>query len=243
MSATPTPPPPVLHLIIEISKLDVQIAGLQAQLKGIDNERVARTQAITALELKRSARVKVATEKKSLSSREEKGIKVERERINDRRRALGTLNNYKLQQAAEKEIDYVSKQIGQREELLLGLLREIDALDKDIQEVESAMKGLKDELAAFEQASSEMVTGVQARLQELQAERANQAQAVGNNQSLTLYARIAAKFPSNPVVDIVNRENCAGCHMKLGPQVVVQISRGDVVKCIGCGRILKLPAE
>jgi predicted nucleic acid-binding Zn-ribbon protein len=243
MSATPTPPPPVLHLIIEISKLDVQIAGLQAQLKGIDNERVARTQAITALELKRSARVKVATEKKSLSSREEKGIKFERERINDRRRALGTLNNYKLQQAAEKEIDYVSKQIGQREELLLGLLREIDALDKDIQEVESAMKGLKDELAAFEQASSEMVTGVQARLQELQAERANQAQAVGNNQSLTLYARIAAKFPSNPVVDIVNRENCAGCHMKLGPQVVVQISRGDVVKCIGCGRILKLPAE
>jgi predicted nucleic acid-binding Zn-ribbon protein len=242
MSATPTPPP-VLPLIIEISKLDVQIAGLQAQLKGIDNEKVARTQAIAALELRRSARVKVVTDKKSLSSREEKGIKVERERINDRRRALGTLNNYKLQQAAEKEIDYVSKQVGQREELLLGLLREIDVLDKDIQEVESSMKGLKDELAAFEQSASETVQGVQARLVELQAERASQAQAVGNNQILTLYSRVAAKFPSNPVVEVINRENCAGCHMKLGPQVVVQIARGDVVKCIGCGRILKLPAE
>lgn len=242
MSGTQTPPP-VLPLIIEISKIDVQIAGLQAQLKGIENERVARTQVINSLELKRSARVKVVTEKRALSSREEKGIKLERERINDRRRALGTLNNYKLQQAAEKEIDYVSKQVGQREELLLGLLREIDALDKDIQEVESSMKGLTDELAAFEQSASETVQGVQARLQELQAERTKQAQAVGNNQILTLYSRTAAKFPSNPVVDVVNRENCAGCHMKLGPQVVVQISRGDVVKCIGCGRILKLPAE
>jgi predicted nucleic acid-binding Zn-ribbon protein len=242
MSGTQTPPP-VLPLIIEISKLDVQIAGLQAQLKGIENERSARTQTIAALELKHTARLKLATDKKSLSSREEKGIKLERERINDRRRALGTLNNYKLQQAAEKEIDYVSKQVGQREELLLGLLREIDALDKDIQEVGSSMKGLKDELTAFEQSASETVQGIQGRLQELQAERMQQAQAVGNNQILTFYARAAAKFPSNPVVDVVNRENCAGCHMKLGPQVIVQISRGDVVKCIGCGRILKLPAE
>lgn len=242
MSATQSPPP-VLPLIIEISKLDVQIAGLQAQLKQIENERGARTQAIAALELKRSARLKVATDKKALSSREEKGIKLERERINDRRRALGTLNNYKLQQAAEKEIDYVSKQVGQREELLLGLLREIDVLEKDIQEVDSAMQGLSGELAAFEQAASETVQGVQARLGELQAERAKQAQSVGNNQVLSLYSRVAAKFPSNPVVEVVNRENCAGCHMKMGPQVAVQIARGDVVKCIGCGRILKLPAE
>lgn len=242
MSAT-QPLPPVLPLILEISKLDVQIAGLQAQIKQIENERAARTQAIAALELKRTARVKVVTEKRALSSREEKGIKLERERINDRRRALGTLNNYKLQQAAEKEIDYVSKQVGQREELLLGLLREIDTLDKDIREVEGAIQGLSGELAAFEQTASETVQGVQSRLQELQAERTKQAQSVGNNQVLTLYSRAAAKFPSNPVVDVVNRENCAGCHMKLGPQVVVQIARGDVVKCIGCGRILKLPAE
>ncbi len=242
MSATQTPPP-VLPLIIEISKLDVQIAGLQAQLKQIENERGTRTQAMSALELKRSARVKVAAEKKALSSREEKGIKLERDRINDRRRALGTLNNYKLQQAAEKEIDYVSKQVGQREELLLGLLREIDILEKDIQELDSTLQGLTGELSAFEKTASETTQGVQARLQELQTERAKQAQSVGNNQVLTLYSRAAAKFPSNPVVDVINRENCAGCHMKLGPQVVVQIARADVVKCVGCGRILKLPAE
>lgn len=242
MADTQTPPP-VLPLIVEISKLDVQIAGLQAQLTQIDNERKTRTQAISALQLRKDARAKVLADKKALSSREEKGIKVERDRINDRRRALSTLNNYKLQQAAEREIDFVSKQVGQREELLLGLMREIDVLEKDVAEAESGLAGLHQELAAFEASSGETVQGVQARIQELQAERSKQAQLVGNNQLLVIYSRIAAKFPSNPVVDIVNRESCSGCHVKLGPQVTVQIARGDVVKCIGCGRILKLPAE
>jgi len=240
---TDTPNTPLLPLIIDISKLDVQIATLQAQLKQIENERKNRTQAISALDLKREARSKLLAEKKSLSSREEKGIKVERDRINERRRALSTLNNYKLQQAAEREIDFVSKQIGQREELLLGLMREIEVLDKDTKEIESSIAGQRGELDAFETASQETTQGVQARLQELQAERTKRAQLVGNNQVLTLYSRVATKFPSDPVVDVVNRDGCSGCHMKLGPQVVVQIARGDVVKCIGCGRILKLPAE
>jgi predicted nucleic acid-binding Zn-ribbon protein len=238
-----TPNTPLLPLIIDISKLDVQIAGLQAQLKQIETERKNRAQAISALELKKDARAKLLAEKKALSSREEKGIKVERDRINERRRALSTLNNYKLQQAAEREIDFVSKQIGQREELLLGLMREVETLDKDSKEIESTVSGLQGELVAFEAASQETAQGVQTRLQELQAERAKQAQLVGNNQVLTLYSRVAARFPSDPVVDVVNRDGCSGCHMKLGPQVAVQIARGDVVKCIGCGRILKLPAE
>jgi predicted nucleic acid-binding Zn-ribbon protein len=242
MADTQTPAP-VLPIIVEISKLDVQIAGLKAQLAQIESERKNRTQAISALELKKDARSKVLADKKALNSREEKGIKLERERINDRRRALSTLNNYKLQQAAEREIDFVSKQVGQREELLLGLMREIEVLEKDVKETEATLDGLRQELTAFEAASAETVQGVQGRIEELQAERTKQAQLVGNNQILVLYSRVAARFPSDPVVDVANRDSCSGCHVRLGPQVPVQISRGDVVKCIGCGRILKLPAE
>jgi predicted nucleic acid-binding Zn-ribbon protein len=235
--------PPVLPLLVKLSKLDSQIAILQAQLKKIEGEQKSRMQAVATVTQKREARAKILVDKKALVSREEKGIKLERDKINDRRRALGTLNNYKLQQAAEREIDYVSKQIGQREELLLGLMREVEVLEKEIAEVDTSLQGIKDELQVFEKTAGENVADYTAQLTALQQERAQHAQSIGNAQALTLYNRIVTRFPTDPIVDVVNRVSCAGCFMKLGPQVPVQISRGDVVKCPGCGRILKLPAE
>jgi predicted nucleic acid-binding Zn-ribbon protein len=242
-SMSETAPTQVLPLLIELSKLDGRIALLQAQLKKIDEERKVRTQNLTTLQAKRDARAKIQSDKKALVAREEKGIKLEREKIHERRRALSTLNNYKLQQAAEREIEYVSKQIGQREDLLLGLMREVEVLDKELQEADTLLQGMRDEMAAFDKSSTETVSHVSEDLRSLQADRTTQAQGVGNPQILTTYSRIVARFPSDPIVDVVNKDSCSGCFMKVGPQVTVQISRGDVVKCPGCGRILKLPRE
>jgi predicted nucleic acid-binding Zn-ribbon protein len=238
-----TSPAAVLPLLIELSKLDGRIVILQAQLKQAENELKTRTQAISALQSKRDARGKLASDKKALAAREEKGIKLERDRINERRRALGTLNNYKLQQAAEREIDYVSKQLSQREDLLLSLMRDIELLDKELHEGDASLQGMRDEFTACEKSVAEAAAGIHEELKSLQADRAKQAQVIGNVQVLTNYGRVVAKYPSDPIVDVVNRESCAGCFMKVGPQVPVQISRGDVVKCPGCGRILKLPRE
>lgn len=238
-----TAKPPILTALIELSKVDVQIALLQAQKKGVETERVKRAQALDAQSLKRNARTKILDEKRTLNTREEKAIKVERDRINERRRALSTLSNYKLQQAAEREIEFVAKQIGQREDLLLQLMREIELLEKDIADIDLVTKGLQDEGAAFEKEATETLQTVQTKLQEYTAERAKHVDVIGPGTLLTTYTRIKDRFPSNPVVDVINRDSCAGCHMKLGPQVVVQISRGDVVKCPGCSRFLKLPAE
>lgn len=238
-----TPKTSLLPTLVELSKVDVQIATFLAQKKGIESERAKRKQALDAQALKRGARAKLLDEKKVLNTREEKSIKVERDRINERRRALSTLSNYKLQQAAEREIEFVAKQIGQREDLLLQLMREIEILEKDIADIDAVTKGLQDEGAAFEREAEGTLETVEARLKELTDERSKHVQEIGPGTLLTTYTRIKDRFPSNPVVDVLNRDSCAGCHMKLGPQVVVQISRGDVIKCPGCSRFLKLPAE
>jgi predicted nucleic acid-binding Zn-ribbon protein len=235
--------PSVLPTLIELSKVDVQIALLTAQRKGIEAERSKRKQALDAQALKRGARAKLLDEKRMLNLREEKAIKVERDRVNDRRRALNTLSNYKLQQAAEREIEFVAKQIGQREDLLLQLMREIEVLEKDISDIDAVTKGLQDEGAAFEREVTETLQGIESNLQQYGAERTKLVDIMGQGAVLTTYNRIKDRFPSNPVVDVANRDSCAGCYMKLGPQVVVQISRGDVVRCPGCSRFLKLPAE
>jgi predicted nucleic acid-binding Zn-ribbon protein len=237
---TESPSQPVLPLLIQLSRLDSRIAVVQAQLKQVQTELGSRSQTINSIAQKRESRAKILAEKKALVAREEKGVKLERDKINDRRRALGTLNNYKLQQAAEREIDFVSKQIGQREDLLLGLMREVELIEKDLSELDAGLNGLKDEFQAFENKAKEQLADLTAELSTLQSERAEQAKAIGNVQALTVYNRIVGRFPSDPIVDLVNRDSCAGCFMKVGPQVPVQISRGDVVKCPGCGRILKL---
>jgi predicted nucleic acid-binding Zn-ribbon protein len=235
--------PQVLPLLVQLSKLDSQIAILQAQIKKIDGELKSRAQSALSVTQKRESRAKILSDKRALVAREEKGVKLERDKINDRRRALGTLNNYKLQQAAEREIDYVSKQIGQREDLLLGLMREVEMLENEISEIDTSLQGIKDELQVFEKTASENLVDYTEQLAKLQQERLGQAQTIGNSQALILYNRVVGRFPADPIVDVVNRDSCAGCFMKVGPQVPVQISRGDVVKCPGCGRILKLPAE
>lgn len=240
---TEAPKPSVLAALIELGRVDVQIALLNAQKKGLEAERTKRKQALDVQALKRGTRAKLLDEKKVLNGREEKAIKVERDRINERRRALSTLNNYKLQQAAEREIDFVSKQVGQREDLLLQLMREIELLEKDMAEIDAITKGLQDEGTAFEREAGETIQGIEEKLKEYTAERATHVEVVGGGTILMTYNRIKDRFPSNPVVDVLNRDSCSGCHMKLGPQVVVQISRGDVVKCPGCSRFLKLPVE
>lgn len=235
--------PSVLPVIIQLSKLDVQIASLSAQKKKLETELASRKQVIAGHEAKKAAREKVLGEKKALCAKEEKGVKVERDRINERRAALNTLNNYKLQQAAEREIDFVAKQIGQREDLLLGLMREIETLEKEVGDIDGIIKGLNDEYTALDKESSETIRTLDEQLGGLNKERTENAALLGGQTILTAYNRIRDRFPSNPVVEVLNRDSCSGCFMKLGPQVVVQVSRQDVVKCPGCGRILRLAAE
>ena len=235
--------PAVLPIIIQLGKLDVQIASLSAQKKKLETELASRKQVIVGHETKKAAREKVLGGKKALCIKEEKGVKEERDRINERRAALNTLNNYKLQQAAEREIDYVAKQIGQREDLLLGLMREIEILEKEVGDMNGVIKGLSDEYDALDKDSSETIKTLDEQLAGLSKERAENAGLLAGQAILMAYNRTRDKFPSNPVVEVLNRDSCAGCFMKLGPQVIVQVSRQDVVKCPGCGRILRLAAE
>jgi len=235
--------PPVLPALIELSKVDSLLFGIEIQRKKILDELATRRQAIVAHESKRAARSKQLEDKRAACLKEEKSVKNERDRINERRRSIGTLNNYKVQQAAEREIDFVAKQIGKREEMVLGLMREVELLEKDLTEFDGVLSGLQSEFSALEKDSGVALADFDARSAEYRAQRDELLKNVASHPALVIYNRIQSRYPQNPVVEVMNRDTCAGCHIKIGPQAVVQIARGDVVKCPGCGRIMCLPAE
>lgn len=233
----------VLSALVDLSKIDGRLAVQKAVLKEVEAEREKRKKAFSVLYGEKKRREDLLVEKRSACDREEKAVKYERDKINERRAALNTLSNYKLQQAAEREIDYVSKQIGQREEMLLNLMREIEGLEKQLKEVLEIVRGAEAEQVSFDSKIISRIEEAQSEIETLSALREKQAQDIEDKQTLMLYNRLVARFPSDPIAEVVNRESCKACFMKLGPQVPVQIARGDVVKCPGCGRLLKLPAD
>jgi predicted nucleic acid-binding Zn-ribbon protein len=233
--------PPTLNQIIELSKIDVLIAGLEAQRKKIESDVAGRRQAIVGYEDMRAARGKLLESKKALVGREEAAIKHERERINERRRSLAAMNDYKVQQAAEREIEFVSKQVGQREEVLLGVMREVEVLERDIANATASITNLSSELGAFETDSAAVLSSITERLSQYNQQRSEIIGSVGpGNAVIVSYNRVRTRYPMDPIAPLLNRDSCGGCHMKVGPQLLVHVSRGDVVKCPGCSRILRL---
>jgi predicted nucleic acid-binding Zn-ribbon protein len=230
----------VLSALVDLSKVDGRIAILKAVLNEVEAQRTKRAKAFETLHAEKKRREDKLTEKKALSDKEDKAVKHERERINERRAALNSLNDYKIQQAATREIDFVSKQIGQREELLLELFREVEALEKQVEEVNEIVRGAEAEQASFDKKLAARVQEAESELETLSSERAAKTQHIEDKETLVIYDRLVSRFPSDPIVEVVNQESCAACFMKLGPQVPVQIARGDVVKCPGCGRLLRL---
>lgn len=232
-----------LVVLIQLASVDGLIFGLETQKKRLGDEYTQRRQAVDAQRSKHAVRSKMLDERRTLCTREEKAVKAERDKVNERRRALGTLNNYKVQQAAEREIEFVAKQIGKREDMVLALMREVEVLEKEVTELTTALTGAADELAAAEKEVLETVNQIEARLSEYRTQRSALAQELANTPALSLYNRVQGRYPNDPVVKVGENGSCQGCHMRVGPQIVVQISRGDVVKCPGCGRILSLPSQ
>ena len=233
-----------LGALIELSKLDVLVAGLEAQKKKLEGDVVAKKAEIESFQKIRATRMATLETRQGLVSREEKAIKGERDRINERRRSLSGQTDYKVQQAMEREIEFVSKQVGQREDVLLGVMREVEMLQNEVVNLEGAITKSTQDLASLQEKAEGEVGAINERLAEYGVERQKFIGIIGvGNAGLVAYNRVRNRYPQNPIVSIVNRNSCGGCFMSIGPQQIVQASRGDIVKCAGCSRILQLPDE
>jgi len=230
-----------LDKLIELSKVDVLLAQITLEKRKIDAELHARREAVKAQDQKREAKLRIVEERRVRYNREEKLVTGEKEKLVDRRKALTTLGSYKLQQAASKEIDYASKQLSTREEATLTLLQELSVLEKELQELEGVVLAIKGELEAFEKDAAHTLGSLAERATEYVGQRPALAAAVTQSQVLVHYDRVRHRYPLDPIVAVSEAQSCTGCRMKVGPQVFVQISRGEIVKCPGCGRLLKLP--
>ncbi len=228
--------------LLKLSKVDSALAVILSERKALEKALKDKTEAIRSQELQFQAKSKVASDKRTLCRMEEKSISDERLRLSERRKALKTLSTFKLQQAAEKEVDYGQRQTAVREEALLKAMEDTESLEGAAKTTEEQLNSLKAELQNLEKEAKETLITLEERQKRHSAEREELARGI-DPATLSAYNRIKDKHAMNAVVP-VQKGTCAGCFMQIGPQIVVQISRGTaLVRCPGCGRILYLPDE
>lgn len=230
----------ILPLLVEISKVDSSLARIEAEKKKLETEFSSRLDSIKKKGTEQGQITKQLTERKTVYSREEKTIKEERDKIVQRRRALATMNNYKVQQAAERELDHAGRQLSAREETLIAILQEIENLEKALNSSQSESEQLASEKEAFESDARATLQNLDSRSKELKKQREDLASRI-NPSILQQYGKVRDRFPLDPLVSVTAGKNCAGCSMQLGPQVQVQLHKGEaLIKCPGCARILFL---
>lgn len=227
-----------INSLIEVGKLDASLAHIFSEqelaLKKYTTVKMQLNKKAVALSDKSS----LLNEKKSKYETEERQIKEERDKLVARRKAISTFNDYKVQQTAQKEVEYASKQLDQREENLFPLLEETENLKKDYDKLVDECKALKEDLDKLSKEKKETEIVFKQRKEEKLKQRDEITKNL-NDKILLEYNKVKNKYPTNPVVGISSNNCCEGCSMKLGSQVVVNVAKGEsIVHCPGCNRIL-----
>lgn len=230
----------LLSKLIALSKVDASLARILAESKQLESNLADKLLSLKKRKEEFAQRSSTLAERRERIRREEKRLKDEQQKLIDRRKGLATFTNYKLQQAAEKEIEHAAKQLGVYEEQLLVAIDEMESLEAEVEQAESELNQFETEVNELAGNSDATLQSLHERRQEKEAERAELARDIDPAQ-LAVYDRIMQRYPMDPVVPLSSDHHCQGCYMQVGPQMIVQVARGEeLVKCRGCGRILYL---
>ncbi len=231
--------PELLQILPKLGKVDSLIAGILAERKRVEKSLADKDKELKKAESEVASKKKLLKERQSQYQKDENELTNERDKLVSRRKALTTLNNYKVQQAAEKEIELAAKALNSREDTLLGGMEEIEKLEKEVAVQNDKGSELRAAFLEFEKESLETFKTLEERLARQQETRRELTQHI-DAPTLSYYEKIRERFPQNPVVES-QKGTCSGCFMQLGPQNTLKIARAEaLIRCPGCGRILFL---
>lgn len=236
-------PSPILVQLIELSQLDSTIFRVLAEKKKLETGAVKKKQEYVAFSNQVQEKQKGFKSRKSQYQKEEQFLKEERDKIAERRKGLSTHNNSKVQQAAEKELDYSARQINLKEETLLATISELEKLEAENKKYLEELAAKRSELEKFLKEGQETMPSLEERIQRHTARRQELLRLV-NPAFLAQYDRARTRYPMDPVVPLDAKGSCAGCFINVGPQLVQRIVKGETAeRCPGCARIVYIPDD
>jgi hypothetical protein len=228
-----------LDTLIELQKLDVTIATLDAQARAIPK-------AIEALEghLNKARDAFDAAKGRSdhlLKERRAKERELEEAAENAKKKQarLFEIKTNEEYSAVLKEIEALRAKSSQLETDILERMEAADVMSKTVADFETTFKAAQANLQKERQATEAQLADLQKQLAGLQTARKAQASRLDPD-LLRLYARLLKN--RELAVVVVSDGSCAGCGMTLTPQTYNEVKRNDrMFTCPSCNRILYYP--
>lgn len=139
--------------------------------------------------------------------------------------------------AMGNEIERYEKEIRGIEDQELELMEQADKLKAEVAVEEKSAAAARESVARQVTDLEAKAAALEARLQELNADRATIASTIDED-VLSRFERLFASKGDAAVVAL-EHEVCTGCHMKITTQTAHRVKGGrEIVSCEQCGRIL-----
>jgi uncharacterized protein len=139
--------------------------------------------------------------------------------------------------ALKHEIQNLENKISLIEDKMLENINQEEELEKILANAENTLKYEIDENQIEQKRINEQINRKKKKYTDFKKELEKQMPKVPP-ELLSYYKRFAHGYGPNVVVSIEG-DSCGGCHMRLLPQVIVEIHKGDsLVCCEGCRRVL-----
>ncbi len=227
-----------IRALLDLSRVDVQIAELEDERRGLPAARAAlsqeREKSQAAVEAAQAALVAAEQEQRrheaAVADREALVTKLEGQQLQ-----IKTNEAYKV---LLHEIDQARASISDAETRILEAMEGIEAARTGLDRARAAAKGVEDRAAQQERGFEEREKSLDQTLGNLRRDREGFVGGV-DAPVLQRYERIAAR--RRPAVAIAEKGQCKGCHVSLPPQVLLELRRGGGFHtCSNCQRILVL---
>ncbi len=227
-----------LRRLVELQKLDDELATLEEEHKGLP----ARREAFAVQQA--AAETHLATSREAVRAAEAGQRQAEHD-LQDREAAVAKLEGQQHQvktneayTALLREIDRAREAISGCETRILEAMEAAQVCAEVTAAAEAAAKAARERAETGARSLLAREGELTARIEVLRAERVP-ARAKVERSLAELYERIATR--KRPAVVIVTRPICTGCRVDIPPQIFVDLqSRKRVVTCERCLRILVL---
>jgi predicted nucleic acid-binding Zn-ribbon protein len=134
------------------------------------------------------------------------------------------------------EIESVEREVRGREDLILAEMEKAETLTADVKREEQVFKGAEEQARSQGRQLDEEGRALQEQAARLAADRDRVAASLPED-LLALFQRVARRRGTG--VAEARDENCTECHVRLRPQMYVELKRNDqIMQCPACSRIL-----
>jgi predicted nucleic acid-binding Zn-ribbon protein len=224
-------------LLLEFCDLDKKLLYLLAERKRAKEEmatRVADLKGIQALIAERNNTLVMAEKR---YANEELKLRDTKVKIESRKNEVATLGNYKIQEAALREIALNEKQLTLAEDSLLEILDKIEQGRHKIATLTAELRQKSEKVEKLQINASEAEEIFQRREDEYR-ESQNEVRKKLSPEILQEYERAKIKQPMDPIAELRGNA-CNKCLCKIRPQVALDIQhQGKPARCPNCGRLI-----